>query len=338
MRCAPVVALLVLLAGCGSSGTSGRETGPAVGAHWLSFRHVPGVVDLTGPRRDGRLTVTAAGRLFLFRPGGALSAFARGPGGYQAGPGDEPYIALSPAKPPRGADCSFGRDALYALSLGSLPAVVVVDAQGRARRFAELPGGETPKGIAFDEVGRFDHRLLVTGAAGSKTDIFILDCRGHVRTLTRSAPRLEGGIAVAPRTFGRYAGELIAPDENSGHVIAVDARGTAKTIADSGLPTGGDIGIESAGFVPPGFGRADAAYLADRGVPGNAHPGTDSILMLRGTALARVGVAAGDLLIASEGGAQTIAVRCRKTCTVRHIADGPAVTHGEGHIVFGPAG
>ena len=338
LRCAPVVALLVLLAGCGSSGTSSRETGQAVGAHWLSFRHVPGVVDLTGPRRDGRLTVTAAGRLLLLRPGGALSAFARGPGGYQAGAGDEPYIALSPAKPPRGAGCSFGRDALYALSLGSRPAVVVVDAQGRARRFAELPGGETPKGIAFDGVGRFGHGLLVTGATGSKTDIFILDCRGHVRTLTGSAPRLEGGIAVAPRTFGRYAGELIAPDENSGHVIAVDARGTAKTIADSGLPTGGDIGIESAGFVPPGFGRADAAYLADRGVPGNAHPGTDSILMLRGTALARVGVAAGDLLIASEGGAQTIAVRCRKTCTVRHIADGPAVTHGEGHIVFGPAG
>lgn len=338
MRCALVVALLVLLAGCGSSGTPSREAKQAVGAHWLSFRHVQGVVDLTGPRQDGRLTVTAAGRLSLLRPGGALSAFARGLGGYEAGAGDEPYIALSPTNRPRGAGCSFGLDALYALSLGSRPAVIVVDARGRARRFAELPAGETPKGIAFDYVGRFGHRLLVTGATGGKTDIFILDCRGHVRTLTGSAPRLEGGITVAPRSFGRYAGELIAPDENSGHVIAIDSRGAAQTIASSGLPTGGDIGIESAGFVPPGFGRTDAAFLADRGVPGNSHPGTDSILTLRGTALARVGVAAGDLLIASEGGAQTIAVRCRRTCTVRHIADGPTVTHGEGHIVFGPAG
>jgi hypothetical protein len=281
--------------------------------------------------------VSAAGRLSLLRPGRAFSAFARGPGGYQAGAGDEPYIALSPAKRPRSAGCSFGRDALYVLSLGSRPGVVVVDARGRARRFAELPAGETPKGIAFDEVGRFGHRLLATGATGSKTDLFILDCRGHVRTLTGSAPRLEGGITVAPGSFGRYAGELIAPDENSGHVIAIDSHGTARTVASSGLPTGGDVGVESAGFVPPGFGSADAAYLADRGVPGNAHPGTDSILMLRGTALARVGVATGDLLIASEGGAQTIAVRCRETCTVRHIADGPTVTHGEGHIVFGPA-
>jgi hypothetical protein len=295
------------------------------------------VVDLTGPRRSGELTVTAAGQLFLFRPGGALSAFARGPNGYRAGAGDEPYIALAPAGRQRGAGCSFGRDAVYALSLGSQPGVVMVDRYGRSRRFADLPTGETPKGIAFDEVGRFGHSLLVTGADHGKTDVVALDCRGGVRTVTRAAPRLEGGIAIAPRSFKRYAGQLIAPDENSGRVIAIDARGATRTIASSGLPTGGDIGIESAGFVPRGLGRAGAAYVADRGVPGNPHPGTDSILMLGATALARAGVAAGDLLIASEGGGKTIAVRCRTTCTVRHIADGPTVAHVEGHIVFAPA-
>jgi hypothetical protein len=213
---------------------------------------------------------------------------------------------------------------------------VTVDRYGRSRRFADLPTGETPKGIAFDEVGRFGHSLLVTGADHGKTDVFALDCRGGIRTVTRAAPRVEGGIAIAPRSFGRYAGQLIAPDENSGKVIAIDARGAARTIASSGLPTGGDIGIESAGFVPTRLGRAGAAYVADRGVPGNPHPGTDSILMLRATALARAGVAAGDLLIASEGGGKTIAVRCRTRCTVRHVADGPSVAHVEGHIVFGP--
>src|SRR2546427_6613193 len=30
--------------------------------------------------------------------------------------------------------------------------------------------------------------------------VFVVDCRGRVRTLTRTAPRLEGGIAVAPRS------------------------------------------------------------------------------------------------------------------------------------------
>jgi hypothetical protein len=88
-----------------------------------------------------------------------------------------------------------------------------------------------------------------------------------------------------------------------------------------------DVGVESAGFVPPGFTRAGAAYLADRG-------GTDSILILRGAALARAGVVPGDLLVASERGARTIALHCETTCTVRHIADGPRVTHAEGHIAF----
>jgi len=27
-------------------------------------------------------------------------------------------------------------------------------------------------------------------------------------------------------------------------------------------------------------------------------------------------------------------VRCARSCTVRYIAAGPAVSHGEGHIVF----
>jgi hypothetical protein len=34
------------------------------------------------------------------------------------------------------------------------------------------------------------------------------------------------------------------------------------TLVVSGLPHGGDIGVESAGFVPPGFSADDAAYLA----------------------------------------------------------------------------
>jgi hypothetical protein len=343
VRGALMVAGLVLLAGCGASGSASRGAGPAAsGVRWMHFKHLHDVVDLTGPRGDGRLTVTTSRRLFLLRRDGTVNSFARGPGGYRAAAGDEPYIALSPAGSARGG-CSFGRDAVYALGLGLHPGVVRIDRRGRARRFADLPADETPKGIAFDGVGRFGHALLVTGTAAgtaagavAKSVIFTIDCRGRVRTLTRTAPRLEGGIVVAPPSFGSYAGRLIASDENSGHVIAIDARGAARTIADAGLPTGGDIGIESAGFVPAGLGRRGMAYLADRGVPGNKHPGTDSVLGLTATALRRAGVAAGDLMIASEGGAQTISVRCRATCTVRHVADGPAVTHGEGHIVFAP--
>ena len=138
-------------------------------------------------------------------------------------------------------------------------------------------------------------------------------------------PVVEGGIVVAPRGFGRFGGRLIAPDELSGRLIAVDASGRAVELARSGLRAGGDIGVESLGFVPAGFERGMTALLADRAVPGNPHPGTDSILGVSGAALRSAGVRVGDLLAATEGGAETIAVRCgRRACTVRLVAHGPA--------------
>ena len=305
--------------------------------HWAPLLHVPGVVDLTGPRRDGSLTLTAGGQLFLLQPSGALRSFARGPGGYATDPGAEAYFALARRRRVPGAHCAFRRDDVYALQV-TPPGVVVVDASGQARSFAALPAGTFPNGITFDEVGRFGRRLLVTAGVNGGTNVYAIDCRGSVRTVAQQAPRMEGGIAVAPRSFGRFAGQLIAPDEIGGGLVAIDAGGRASTVVDSGLAAGGDIGVESIGFVPARFGARGAAFLADRGTPGNPHPGTDSILTITGSALIGAGVRAGDLLVATEGGADTIAVRCRRTCTVRRIADGPAVAHAEGHIVFARLG
>jgi hypothetical protein len=47
-------------------------------------------------------------------------------------------------------------------------------------------------------------------------------------------------------------------------------------------------------------------------------------------------VRAGELIVATEAGAKTLAVRCARRCMVRHVADGPAVAHAEGHITFVP--
>ena len=105
-------------------------------------------------------------------------------------------------------------------------------------------------------------------------------------------------------------------------------------MTESGLATGADIGVESLGFVPFHFDRRGAAFLADRGTPDNPHPGTDSILMLPGKALVSGGVRGGDLPVATEGGADTIRIRCRRACTARRVADGPLTAHAEGHIVF----
>jgi hypothetical protein len=164
--------------------------------------------------------------------------------------------------------------------------------------------------------------------------VLAIDCAGGVRTITSHAPGMEGGIAVAPASFGRYGGDLIAPNETSGRLFAVSPGGTVVTLAVSGLPHGGDIGVESTGFVPPGFGGSDAAYLADRFSKGNRHPGTNSILLLAGSELIKAGVRAGDLLVATEASVRTVVVRCASSCRVKDIAVGPAISHGEGHIVF----
>jgi hypothetical protein len=237
-----------------------------------------------------------------------------------------------------GARCRFPRNSVYALEPRGRPGVIAVGAAGRARRFAKLPGAGLLDGIAFDSIGRFGHRLLVTRFKSGRTSVFAVDCRGRVRTITRKAPRMEGGIGVAPSAFGLFAGQLIAPDEATGRILAIAPSGRTSLVANSGLAHGGDIGVESAGFVPPDFGPGWSAYVADRASPGNPHPGDDAILALDGATLLNAGLGPGDLLVASEGGAQTVAVRCRTTCSVTHFADGPAAAHVEGHIAFARVG
>jgi hypothetical protein len=312
--------------------------GPALPGHWVSYRHLAGVVDLAGPRGDGSFTVAAAGRLFILTRAGALRPFARGPGGYLTALGPEPYLATAGGERVPGAGCSFRSGMIFALQPGGRPGIIAVTPDGRAGRFASLPATVAPTGIAFDTTGRFGHRLLVTARSHTGTMVLAIDCAGRARTVTSAAPAMEGGIAVAPASFGRYGGDLIAPSETSGLLYAIAPDGTVATVAVSGLPRGGDIGVESAGFLPPGFGSGAAAYLADRYSKGNRHPGTNSILRLPGAELIKAGARAGDLLAAAEASARTIVVRCTSSCAVRYIAAGPAVTHAEGHIVFAAPG
>jgi hypothetical protein len=321
--------LAILACGCGGAADGLSSAAPAARiATWTAARHVPGVVDLSHQRRDGSIVVAAGGRLSLLSAAGALRPFASA----YSSRGGEPYIALSSRQRAPGAGCSFPADNLYVLRLGASPGVVVVDRRGGVLPFVNLPGGSgLLNGIAFDDTGRFGHRLLVTSVASSKTTLYAIDCRRRIATLTATGPRVEGGIVVAPATFGRFAGDLIAPDELTGKLYAFAPDGRSTLIGQSGLPFGPDTGIESAGFVPRGFA---AALLADRLTRGNPHPGDDVILRLRRAALTAVGVQPGDLLVATEDGAKTIAVRCGASCGIRHVADGPAVAHPEGHIVF----
>src|SRR6266851_8783792 len=305
-------------------------------ATWEQWKSIAGVFDVGGPR-NGFLVVAGSAALYLVHPEGEVAPFARGSGGYHDDPGAEAYIAISPGGHVAASNCDFGRDETFILRLHAPLGVTHVDAAGvSSSSFANITGVSSLNGIAFDTTGAFDHRLLVSGSAAGKIVIAAIDCKGAVQVITTSAPTLEGGLAVAPRGFGAFGGDLIAPDELSGHIYAIAPDGTVTVVAQPPLPAGGDIGVEGVGFVPAGFmsGAGGAVYFADRLTPGGAHPGSDSVLRLTASDLASAGVQDGDLLVATEGGATMVAVRCAASCIVIPVVTTPTSAHGEGHLVF----
>jgi hypothetical protein len=335
-RGAAATTVLVVIAGsvisaCAGS-SSGRITAPRAAeiAHWSEFVRVRRPLDLAGPRRGGTLVLAADGRLSLLTPDRRVTPFASGPGGYRSPGGEEPYITVSPGS-------SYGTDTVYALRLKEGRGVVAISSSGSVRRFASVRAPGLLDGITFDQTGRFGHRLLVTVTAGAHTTVEAIDPHGVVQTITRSAPRVEGGIAVAPATFSRFAGDLIASSETTGQIWAITPRGGSQLVVNSQLPHGSDIGVESEGFVPRDP-HADA-FVADRLTPGNRHPGDDIVLRIPAAALRQAGVRAGDLLVSTEGGALTDDISPSGTgYRIRLIAQGPMIAHGEGHIAFARSG
>jgi hypothetical protein len=305
----------------------------SVDIRWQQFVRAPGVLDIAGPRADGRMVVAAADGLSLLGRTGKLTPYARGAGGYVQARG-ETYIALSRARHLARAGCSFRRDDVYALDPVDHPGVTVIRRAGTARRFAELPPGNFLSTIAYDGVGRFGYRLLVTSIVSGKTTLYAVDCRGRVAVVVRGAPRVEGGSVVAPSSFGSYAGRLIAADELTGRVYAFGSGGRVQLLATPATPAGSDIGVESVGFAPRSFTKAQAAYMADLGAPGSPTTGSDSLLRLQGTRLVRAGIRGGDLVVATEASGVTLAIRCKQRCSLRRIGRALDQTHAEGHIAF----
>jgi hypothetical protein len=325
-------ALAVVLAAC--FGVAFSVTASAAAPAWQPVAHVTGVVDVGGPRSDGKLVVAGSAKLWLMTLAGALTPFAQGPGGYADDKGLEAYLAVSPGQAVEGTSCSFAPDDLYILRLHAPIGITKVDTSGKKSDFANI-NLSSLDGIAFDTVGSFNHRLLVAGVTkGGTRDLVEIDCTGKQLIINGALPVNEGGFAVAPKSFGAFGGMLIAPDEISGKIYAFGADGTVNDIVDSGLPHGGDIGVESVGFVPAGFLRGGTVFLADRVTPKNAHPGTDSVLTLSSADLVTAGVHEGDLLAATEGGAEVIAIRCAASCQVIPVISTGTNAHPEGHLVL----
>ena len=202
----------------GIIGSAGVGLAPAASLSWQPWQHLAGVFDLAGPRSDGRLVVAGGGRLYLMSLDGTIVPFADGPGGYQVPSGPEAYLDVSPGLRVSASSCDFARDDIFIIRPGAPLGVTRVDPSGHATNFTNITGLDSLNGIVFDTVGRFDHRLLVTGPHHQHSAVLAIDCKSGIVPITDTAPIAEGGLAVAPAGFGAHAGELIAPDELSGAV------------------------------------------------------------------------------------------------------------------------
>jgi hypothetical protein len=303
---------------------------------WEQWHPDPAVVDVAGPLSSGDLVVAAGPHLYRVGQGGSQSdlspQYAAAP--FAPSPGAEAYIAVVPSDP-SGSWFGFKTDTIFAIRPGSPSAVIRIAPGGKPSIFETLPQVGTLNGIALDTTGRFGHRLLVSGSLpGGHTAVVALDADANQSTLTITAPVFEGGLTVAPLSFPKFGGDLIAPDELSGRVLAIDPTGATSLVANSGAPAGPDTGVEGAAFVPSGFLTAGTAYTADRATANNPHPGTDTLLRLQGPAFATAGVREGDLLLVTEASDRIVDIRCAPDCTAQTIGMGQSVAHGEGHLLL----
>lgn len=316
-----LIAALLLVFGLFLQATPTTEPVPPNWERWVSL---PGVVDVVGPRLDGTLVAAAGGRLHLVDPAtGTATPF----GSYAAD--SRGHIAMAPGRDVAGSGCRFEAGEIYALETGPPQAVTRVAIDGTASRFVETPPVDRLTGIAFDIEGRFGNQLLVAGRKAGRTVLFSIDCRGRLRTLTETAPLMEGGMEVAPQLFGGHGGDLIGADETTGDVIFIRFDGTSGVLIRPDLPAGPGIGIASVGFTAPGFiGRGGTAYVA----------GTDALWRVTPEEFSQVRIDENDLIVTTQAGGKTAVVRCRATCRTFPFGDAAgAKVQGHVTVVLGPA-
>jgi hypothetical protein len=307
----------------------------AADATWEAWLPIPGVLDLDGPRSDGTFVVAGSAALYTLDAAGNVQPFARGPGGYREDAGKHAYLAVSTGGHVVASACDFARDETYVLRLHTPIGLNRVSADGtESGPFVNVDNVTTLTGIAFDSTGSFDHRLLVMGRSGNKTDVFAIDCNGVGQFIARGLPALEGQMAVAPTGFGAFGGDLIIPDE-AGRILALTPGGALRVVVARPLPAGVNVTLGGVGFVPEGFtDRGGFAYHADRRTPGSTFPGSDTLFRLSSDVLAAAGIQDGDLLAAAEDGGALIAVSCETACRTVRVLAGDNKAHVEGHIAF----
>src|SRR5213592_4458084 len=82
---------------------------------WQPVQAAPGIVDVAGPRSDGRLAAAVGGGVELFGGRGLIPFTHGGGAGSYVPSAGESYLAVTPRVRLRRSRCSFHRDEVFAL-------------------------------------------------------------------------------------------------------------------------------------------------------------------------------------------------------------------------------
>ena len=127
----------------------------------------------------------------------------------------EEYVTIAPSQ---SANAGFTPRDIF-VTQG--PAIFKVTG-GTVTPFALMPAcGQDETGITFDHVGTFGYNMIVTCDNGL---VWQVDGTGIPTFIADAGTHLEGP-AIPPLSFGPYGGQILAADEDSGGVHAIDNAG-----------------------------------------------------------------------------------------------------------------
>jgi hypothetical protein len=121
---------------------------------------------------------------------------------------------------------SFVGSALFDVISGTL--YEITDGGSNVTVLATFPvptdKGSLNMGITYDQVGGFEHQLIVTSSSDGQLWL-VNETSGNV-TLLVTLGTYIGGPSVAPNGFGPYAGDVLVAEKKLNSVVAVAPNGT----------------------------------------------------------------------------------------------------------------
>jgi len=225
----------------------------------------------------------------------------------------EVYVAVSPGQ------AGFPAGDLFLCSGDS---IYEVDSSGAAAKLVSTPAkGTTINFLAFDSDGSWGFLLYALGTGGQ---LWGIDSNGRASLVTNLGNNLTPeGIAIAPSTFGKFAGDMLVSMEGSHSVVAIPRSNPSNFTTVANFP--GEA-PERVMLIPDNSDLFVAKY--DQGV----------IARMNSSAFLSY---AGSLLVITEGEAgQTGSISVLKAVgsnvTVTRVFQDPASPHFEG-AAFVPA-